>query len=134
MNPEVSGESTCLCHLEGNAVTKDLPQRGFDTPRLKKSGPLSHQFIIAIPYKAIAAMRNLFKLCSAFYYFNCSFFLPLPNPEKSGETNLPAFLGRQEKSRLTNFSLKFYNTFTSIFTFEFCRPFSKYIELIFFSI
>ena len=47
------------------------------------------------------------------------------NPEKSGETNLLAFLGRQEKTRLTNFSLKFYNTFTSIFTFEFSRPFSN---------
>ena len=28
------------------------------------------------------------------------------NPEKSGETNLPAFLGRQEKTRLTKFLLK----------------------------
>jgi len=25
--------SARLCHLEGNAVTKDLSQRGFDTPR-----------------------------------------------------------------------------------------------------
>ena len=34
---EVS-HSSCLCHLEGNAVKKDLFQRGFDTPRYKKAG------------------------------------------------------------------------------------------------
>jgi hypothetical protein len=73
-------------------------------------------------------MRNLFKLCSAFYYFNCSFFFASPNPEKSGETNLPAFLGKQENARLTNFSIKFYEAFASIFTFEFSWPFSNYRE------
>jgi hypothetical protein len=50
---------------------------------LKKSGSLSHQFIIAIPYKAIAAMRNLFKLCSEFeeIYFNVASIHPA---KKSG--------------------------------------------------
>ena len=96
-------------------MTKDLSQRGFDTPRYKKSGSLSHQFIIAIPYKAIAAMRNLFKLCSEFYYFNCSFFFASPKKET-------------KKTRLTNFSIKFYEAFASIFTFEFSWPFSNYRE------
>jgi hypothetical protein len=60
-------------------------------------------------------MRNLFKLCSAFYYFNCSFFFASPKKET-------------KKTRLTNFSLKFYDTFTLIFTTSFRRPFSNYRE------